>query len=470
MCGKEEKAIIMGVNTEPLFKARNSNARIGIMVTREQLQRIHQQLKSLKESKVLDGDGADKSENLHRLFMYPAMMVPATQYAVIQAVADTMPRGAWAIDPFMGSGTSLMSCMEFGFNVYGQDINPFAVMLTKAKVAHYDIDKLKTVCQNVIDTIRQDCNQTVDVSFTNIDKWFNKDIQIELSKVRRAIQAVDEQTIRFFLWVIMSEVIRTGSNDRTSTFKLHRRTEEDIEKRNINVLKEFIFLVQRGLKDIESYWSKLEAENHNCDINLNVETDIRWGDSKDDVPADVKFDLLVSSPPYGDNHTTVTYGQTSYLPLQWIDSKDLTCPYDYIKTTQEIDRQSLGGRINKSKILATIKSVYEHTPSLRFFFESIPIEEQPKYYKTLSFIFDFDVSLDNIVASMKDDAFYIWTIGNRFVASREVPNDQILIDLMAARGINLFDRAERQILNKKQARKNSCSQTMEKEHILIFRK
>ena len=71
---------------------------------------------------------------------------------------------------------------------------------------------------------------------------------------------------------------------------------------------------------------------------------------------------------------------------------------------------------------------------------------------------------------MKDDAIYIWTIGNRFVGNREIPNDQVLIELMAARGIKLFERAERQILNKKQSRRNNYSKTMEKEHILIFRK
>jgi hypothetical protein len=166
----------------------------------------------------------------------------------------------------------------------------------------------------------------------------------------------------------------------------------------------------------------------------------------------------------------VTYGQTSYLPLQWIDPRDLSCPFDYVKTTQEIDRQSLGGKINRKELLATIEMVYGRTPTLRFFFENVPDEERNKYYKTLSFISDFDASLDKIVASMKDDAFYIWTIGNRFVGGREIPNDQILVELMESRGIMLFERAERQILNKKQARKNSCSQTMEKEHILIFRK
>ena len=430
------------------------------MVSDTQIQAIRQQLSALRENKTLDGEGADRSENLHRLFMYPAMMVPATQYAVIQAVADTLPQGAWTMDPFMGSGTSLMSCMEFGFNVYGQDVNPFAVMLTQAKVEKYDLVQLKDACQNVINRISQDTCESVDISFTNIDKWFNKDVQIALSKIRRAIQSVEQQQIRRFLWVIMSEVIRTGSNDRTSTFKLHRRSEEDIEKRNVNVTKEFSSLVNRGIEDIESYWNKLASENQGRNEDLEVEKDIRWGNTKNAVLSQVKFDLLVSSPPYGDNHTTVTYGHPG----------DLSCPYDYVKTTQEIDRQSLGGRINKKELLATIEMVYGHTPTLRIFFENLPAEEKQKYYKTLSFISDFDSSLDKIVASMKEDAFYIWTIGNRFVGSREIPNDQILVELMESRGIMLFERAERQILNKKQARKNSCSQTMEKEHILIFHK
>ena len=440
------------------------------MISEEQLQAIRQKLQTLKESGELDGEGADRSENLHRLFMYPAMMVPAAQEAVIKAFADYMPVGAWAIDPFMGSGTSLMSCMEFGFNVYGQDINPFAVMLSRAKVERYDIQQLRMVCQDVLVKIAEDNDTSVAVSFRNIEKWFNPDIQIGLSKIRRAIQTVDSQIIRYFLWVIMSEVIRTGSNDRTSTFKLHRRSEEDIQKRNVNVIKEFAVLVNRGIEDIATYWDKLSKEDEEAGTNRQITADIRWGNTKESIDAKTMFDMLVSSPPYGDNHTTVTYGQTSYLPLQWIDPKDLSCPYDYVKTTQEIDRRSLGGQTIKKEVMANIGPVYAKAPSLKSFLEGVPVDEQEKYYKTLSFIADFDESLDRIVAKMKDDAFYIWTIGNRFVGNREVPNDQVLIELMESRGIHLFERAERQILNKKQPKKNNFSKTMEKEHILIFHK
>ena len=138
------------------------------MISKEHLLTIRQKLLTLKESGELDGEGADRSENLHRLFMYPAMMVPAAQHAVIRAVADCMPVGAWAIDPFMGSGTSLMSCMEFGFNVYGQDINPFAVMLSMAKVEKYDIQQLKSVCNEVLDRIAEDNDTSIAISFRNI--------------------------------------------------------------------------------------------------------------------------------------------------------------------------------------------------------------------------------------------------------------------------------------------------------------
>ena len=435
-----------------------------------QLYTIRQHIQALKESGELDGNDADRSENLHRLFIYPAMMVPAAQYAIIRAISDGLPQGANAIDPFMGSGTSLLSCLEFGFNVYGQDINPFAVLLTKAKVEQYDIQELKDNCNKVLIDIAHDESSDIDVSFNNIDKWFNHNVQIDLSRIRRAIRSVDSQSIRIFLWVIMSEVIRTGGNDRTSTFKLHRRSEEDIQRRSIDVIKEFRWLVERGIEDIEAYWNKLNEGRLQNDVPFAPAVEVQWGNTKESILTESRFDLLVSSPPYGDNHTTVTYGQTSYLPLQWIDPADLDCPYDYVKTTQEIDRRSLGGRALTKEIAGLKMRLFEKSPSLKLFFDSIPTEEKKKYNKTISFIADYDDSLDRIVDVMKEEAFYIWTIGNRFVGNREVPNDQVLIDLMAARGISLFARAERHILNKKQSKKNNYSKTIEKEHILIFYK
>ena len=126
-------------------------------------------LNTIKEDGTLDGEDANRSENLHRLFMYPAMMVPSTQSAIIKAMTQVLPSGSNAIDPFMGSGTSLLSCMEFGFSTFGQDINPFAVLLTKAKTTCYDIEGFRQSFDSIQKHIYNDVSNTVDVDFVNID-------------------------------------------------------------------------------------------------------------------------------------------------------------------------------------------------------------------------------------------------------------------------------------------------------------
>lgn len=425
-------------------------------------------LDNMTQKGILNGEDADRKENLHRLFMYPAMMVPATQSAILRAVTEVLPMKSNAIDPFMGSGTSLLSCMEFGLNVYGQDINPFAVLLSQAKTYLYDTKLLEEALKRIENHILSDESETVDIDYYNIDKWFKKETQISFSKIRRAIISESDADNRKFFWVIMSEVIRIGSNDRTSTFKLHRRSEEEINRRNVDVVKEFLTLSNRGIADLKLYREKLAKDKHLIADKYTGESFIKWGNTTESVQTDLRFDLLVSSPPYGDNHTTVTYGQTSFLPLLWIDSKDIECPYDYVKTTSEIDRKSLGGRIQKRLIRQEIEYLSERSKTFADFYCSLPSDERSKYNKTVGFMYDFDKSLDAILKVMKPNAYYIWTIGNRFVGGREVPNSGVLLDLMRYRGIQHLYTGERSILNKKQACKNRSSKTMEKELIMIF--
>lgn len=427
-------------------------------------------LEEIRSKGALNAENADRRENLHRLFMYPAMMVPAAQSAIIEVFANELPELTLAIDPFMGSGTALLSCMEFGFDVYGQDINPLAVLLSKVKTTSYSIDELRKSASQLTKHIAEDNSDSVDVSFASIDKWFNKDAQIVFSRIRRAIVAEEDNRIRCFFWILFSETIRKGSNDRTSTFKLHRRSEEELEHRQFDIMADFLKSIELGIADFTYFYQKLAEERAEGVSRRYGKAEIKWGNTQKNVVTPRKYQLLVSSPPYGDNHTTVTYGQASYLPLQWIDAKDIDCCYNYLKTTQEIDRQSLGGSINSKELEVKREQLFEKSQSLRGFYLSIPEDERLRYRKTISFMADFDESLDHIVDVMEDDAYYIWTIGNRFVGGREIPNSKVLQDLMGYRGFNLFFQAERRILNKKQPKKNSFSQTMEKEIILIYHK
>ena len=433
---------------------------------------LMRRLKWVQEHGDLNEKKKKRADNLHRLFLYPAMMVPITQSLIIEAIVDDLPHNALAIDPYMGSATSLMSCMEYGLGVFGQDINPLAVLIAQAKISSFNTELITDSLNELMLCIKKDISNSVNINFPGIDKWFTKQVQIDLSKIRRNIQNIKNKDIRKLFWVIMSEVIRIDSNDRTSTFKLHQRADEDISKRFVDVIGDFETLCKRAILDINLFRDKLdERQLIKNDIYIKSHS-ICWGNTAEKINSDLKFDLLISSPPYGDNHTTVTYGQHSYLQLQWIDHLDLDSliDYDYLRSTQEIDRQSLGGRIDSKEIAIKLSDILNTSPSLKEFYEGIPIKERPLYNKTISFIQDFEKSLDIIVRSMKEKAFYVWTIGNRNVNKREIPNDKILIDLMKNRGIELIFNVERDILNKKQSKRNRSSKTMEKERILIFQR
>ena len=430
---------------------------------------ILHRLEELALTGILDAKDAKREENMHRIYMYPAMMVPATQSAIVEIIASELGKDGWTIDPFMGSGTSLLSCMEYGMNVYGQDINPMAVLVAKAKTNNYDVAKYNEYVEVLKNAIQNDKKNTVDISFQNIDKWFALPVQEDLSRIRRAITAISESEFRCFFWITMAETIRVCSNDRTSTFKLHRRAQEDIDSRNIDAISCFLALCERNIKDLEIFAQKLGDRHLLKKSHYVGDIDVQFGNSMRGINTSIKFDMLLSSPPYGDNHTTVTYGQHSYLALQWIDPNDMPrgVDYDYLHSTQAIDRTSLGGKVLGER-KNVVDNFLETIPSLKAFLDTIPHDERKKYDKTVSFIMDFDQSVQTIIPCMKPNAFYVWTIGNRNVGSRVIPNDMILIDIMKKYGIDLFCQTERKIFNKNQPKKNNFSSTMEKEHILIF--
>ena len=76
----------------------------GIAYQQSELMR---RLKWVQDYGDLNGMTAKRADNLHRLFLYPAMMVPVTQSLIIEALSGNLPINAMAIDPYMGSATSL---------------------------------------------------------------------------------------------------------------------------------------------------------------------------------------------------------------------------------------------------------------------------------------------------------------------------------------------------------------------------
>lgn len=76
----------------------------------------------------------DAAESLtHPFHSYPARLHPGTARILIDIVADGGGRGRTIVDPFCGSGTTLVEARAAGCRAAGVDLNPLAVMVARAK-------------------------------------------------------------------------------------------------------------------------------------------------------------------------------------------------------------------------------------------------------------------------------------------------------------------------------------------------
>jgi len=107
---------------------------------------------------------------------------------------------------------------------------------------------------------------------------------------------------------------------------------------------------------------------------------------------------------------------------------------------------------------------------LKTFFDKLNKEEKLKAMKVVVFLNDLDITIDNSLSKLTDEAYLVWTVGNRNVNNREVENDKILRELMDYKGVSHITDLKRDILAKRMPEKNNFSKTMNKEKILIFKK
>lgn len=398
-------------------------------------------------------------------------MVPQAVRAVLQQMCVVHPEIESVSDPFAGSGTVLTESMLKGLNFCGTDINPLAILLCRVKSGPFFVDALAEKVLQIIARIEADFRTGIDVNFTNRDKWFEPNVQIKLSQIRRAILREDALWARRFFWVGLAETVRLTSNSRTSTFKLHVRPKSEIRinKRNCDPISIFKKAIIRNLCHLKEQAECLVKAGHLNRGHYRMDLDVKLGDTRH-VEAPNSSDIVLTSPPYGDNTSTVPYGQYSYLALQWVQLSDIGLEVDpeVLRSTSEIDRRSLGG---SKRITTTEKdALADSSPAFRRYILGLKDQPPDRVNRVVAFFRDLNVCLPPILNSLRAGGLMAWTLGNRKVGGKKVPLDKILSELLAVHNASLVCRVQRQICSKRMALKNSVAETMSSEAIMVMRK
>jgi site-specific DNA-methyltransferase (cytosine-N4-specific) len=257
--------------------------------------------------------------------------------------------------------------------------------------------------------------------------------------------------------------------------KLHVYAQDELERRTPDVLATFEKQTRANIGQVDEQWQNLSDGGwlrrgmYTGEVAV-LHADVR---SLDHWPRGVRADALMTSPPYGDNLTTVAYGQHSFLPLMWIDHKDLPVAREEVNrllgSPYRIDVASLGGRRVRNDDDA-LKRLHERSPSLAKTARQLVNQPGDGHTRLIAFCADLASAIDVITLRLRPGALQFWTLGDRRISGLLVPTSRIVAELAAACGSNELTTLRRRIPrgSKRMAVRNSAVPTMCNEEVLVM--
>lgn len=156
--------------------------------------------------------GRRTPSRIERIHPYPAKFIAEIPRALLGALS--IPKGTAILDPFCGSGTTLVESQREGLQSFGIDLNPIACLLARVKTAPYP-NGFREAALTVVDKARY--TKDVEVpDLPNIDHWFDHSVQHGLATLVSAFDDVDSR-YRDALHLALSSIVVRVSRQESDT-------------------------------------------------------------------------------------------------------------------------------------------------------------------------------------------------------------------------------------------------------------
>lgn len=143
---------------------------------------------------------------------YPAKFVAELPRGLLNALP--FRRGTAVLDPFCGSGTTLVECQRRGIPSIGIDLNPIACLISRVKTSEYPTG-LEASAIRVVEQARSGSPAGIP-AIPNLDHWFGRAVQEELAGLTAAIDVAPALT-RDCLRLALSSIVVRVSNQESDT-------------------------------------------------------------------------------------------------------------------------------------------------------------------------------------------------------------------------------------------------------------
>ena len=188
--------------------------------------------------------------------------------------------GSRVLDPFVGSGTTLLAAKEVGVDAVGVDAAPLAVFVSQVKTADYELEKLKETSRWLFSQPFKRPSLSEVSGF--VKKFFLKPSLEDIIFFREKIKEIEDPVTRgFFTLALMNAAMKVS-------FAYKDGAVLKVVKKPVPPFRKFFRrLVKKMIKDL----GKMSFKP--CSIEVYL------GDARRmDFLQDEQFDAVVTSPPY----------------------------------------------------------------------------------------------------------------------------------------------------------------------------
>ncbi len=235
----------------------------------------------------------ERTKHVHRLHPYLGKFIPQ----LVEALLERYIRpGGRVLDPFAGSGTTLVQSLESGRDAVGGDIAAFNCLLMRVKTARYNEFTLEKELRDACARLEQGCHRDSPYieAVPYLAEWFAPRAATELVYWREIAGDYEHADV---LRVVLARAARSAR--LTAHFNLdfprspqrepywchkHKRECRPVDRAE-HFLRRYALDTLKRIKE----FARVRARGRDATVLHGDARELEWGDG---------FDAVVTSPPY----------------------------------------------------------------------------------------------------------------------------------------------------------------------------
>jgi hypothetical protein len=235
----------------------------------------------------------ERTKHVHRLHPYLGKFIP--QLVEVLLSRYVVPGGR-VLDPFAGSGTTLVQSLESGYDAAGGDLAAFNCLLMRVKTARYNEFTLEKELRDAVGRHESlpDTSEGLSLRQGYVGQWFAPQAAAELLAWRELVEGYEHADV---MQVVLARAARSAR--LTTHFDLdfprtpqrepywchkHRRTCRPIDRAS-HFLRRYALDTLARIKQ----FARVRARGREAVVLHGDSQELEWGGP---------FDAVLTSPPY----------------------------------------------------------------------------------------------------------------------------------------------------------------------------